>query len=68
VNVHDYVRDSEGQLWLVASLVSNAEGEFAVLLPAKPLIRFHVDPRDERKRVPVGDLTKLDEITVTETL
>ncbi len=68
MNVNDYVTDAQGKVWLVCSLVTTGDGEFAVLLPAKPAVRFHVDLLGERVRVPVDGLEVLKEITVTETL
>lgn len=68
IAVRDYVRDAAGTLWCVAALVSDKDGEHAILLPAKPIIRFVVDIRDKRERVLVDTLTVVDEITVTEKL
>jgi len=68
IAVRDYVRDAEGALWYVSALVTDKDGEHAILLPAKPVIRFVVDIRDKRERVNVDALTVVDEITVTEKL
>jgi len=68
VKVNDYVKDEDGTIWWVSALVSDAEGEHAVLLPAKPIIRFVIDIREKRERRLVTGLQALQEITVTEAL
>jgi hypothetical protein len=68
IKVNDYVKDEAGTIWLVSALVSDAEGDHAVLLPAKAIIRFVVDIRDKRERRLAAGLETLHEITVTEML
>jgi hypothetical protein len=68
IAVRDYVADEAGTLWFVASLVTTQEGEFAVLLPAKPVVRFDVNMLGKREKRSVDGLTALKQITVTEKL
>ena len=68
IKTSDYVKDGEGNIWLVIGSVTDKDGERALLRPARPIVRFSVDPRAQPIQKPFVALTRLSEITVTEPL
>ena len=68
VKPNEYAKDAEGNIWLCIGTVTDEKGERAILRPAQPIVRFNVDLRSPATQKPLTELTRLDEVTITERL